>query len=99
MFNKKERMYDELFYYKQIGCGDMKPISRKHFENERKRFDMHQTVVEKEITENLTYTDTNGKNNCVQLLIKIKANTATAEIVFEDVEQMNNFACPPWLTV
>ena len=74
-----------------------KPITRSTFEDKMKRFDMSQTVIEREFLEEYSYTDRNGHSDEVQIVITAKDDTMTAVIDFKDTEQHCNFICPAWL--
>jgi len=97
-FKKDIAVQNEQFLAgKSYNQSKPKPITRSTFEDKMKRFDMSQTVIEREILEEYSYTDRNGHSDEVQIVITAKDDTMTAVIDFKDTEQHSNFICPAWL--
>jgi hypothetical protein len=92
------KILNEYFFYKKTYIpGNAKPVTRSTFEAKRKRFDMSQTAIEREILEDYAYTDKNGLPGYVIIIMTDNGNTTTATIDFEDTAQYENFICPVWL--
>jgi len=97
-FKKDIAVQNEQFLAgKSYNKSKPKPITRSTFEDKLSRFDMSQTVTEREILEEYSYTDRNGHSDEVQIVITAKDDTMTAIIDFKDTEQHSIFICPAWL--
>lgn len=74
-----------------------KLITRDTFNRKLKRFDMSQTVIEREILEDYNYIDKRSQPSHVQIVMIHKGDTVTATIDFDGSEQYENFTNPDWL--
>lgn len=98
-FKKEAVLQNEQYLFKKsYNQGRPKATTRSTFEEKLKRFDMSQTVVEREIVEEYTYTNKNNRFDEVQIVITVKEDKMTATIDFKDAEQYENFIAPAWLT-
>jgi len=88
---------EQFLFKKSYNHGKPKSVTRSIFDDKMKRFDMSQTVTEREILEEYSYTDRNGYSGEVQIVIAAKDDDVTAVIDFKDTEQHSNFICPAWL--
>lgn len=88
---------DQFLYRKFYSKNKAKPITCGTFEDKLKRLDVDQTVVEREILEEYSYTDKSNRSDEVQIVITVKSDIMTAVIEFKDGEQHENFICPAWL--
>lgn len=88
---------EQYLFKKRYNQGTSKLITRSTFDAKISRFDMSQTVIERETLEEYAYTDKNGLPDHVQIVITDKADTTTGTIDFNNVCQYENFPCPVWL--
>lgn len=88
---------NQYLFRKSYSKGKAKPITRSTFEDKMKRFDMAQTVIEREILEDYAYINKSNHSDEVQIVITVKSDTMTAVINFKDGEQYENFISPEWL--
>jgi len=84
-------------YKKTYKQGDAKPITSSTFGEKIGRFDMDQTVIEKEILEEYTNNRKDGSVEEIQIVVRDNGDTITAEIDFKDTDQYNYFIAPSWL--
>ncbi|MDR0325180.1 MAG: hypothetical protein LBI19_03680 [Oscillospiraceae bacterium] len=93
------KILNEYFFYKKTYTpGNAKPVTRSTFEARKRRFDISQTAIEREILEEYTYIDKSGLPCRVKIVMTDNGDTTTAVIDFEDREQYENFSSPAWLT-
>jgi hypothetical protein len=98
IFDVKEALQNEQFFIKKTyNQGRSKPISRGTFEEKLQRFNMSQTVVEREIVKDYNYVSKDGCSDNVQIQVIVRGGEMTAVIDFKDIGQARNFDCPNWL--
>jgi len=96
-FKRNTDFQSEQFLFRKTYGGGAKPTTQSAFDQKLKRFDISQTVIEREILEEYSYTDKNGKTDSVQIVVREEALRTTANIDFKDAEQHKDFVRPAWL--